>query len=89
MGRRGNPYDNAMVESFMKTLKVEGVYPMAFESEEEVARHLPRCIDSYNERRLDALNAKGNLRLRCCGCRVSTGLDRRLAIPRLGLNGEW
>ena len=27
MGRRGNPYDNAMMESFMKTLKVEGVYP--------------------------------------------------------------
>ena len=26
MGRRGNPYDNAKVESFMKTLKVEAVY---------------------------------------------------------------
>ena len=39
MGRRGNPYDNAMMESFMKTLKVEGVYPMAFESEKDVARH--------------------------------------------------
>ena len=25
MGRRGNPYDNAKVESFMKTLKVEAV----------------------------------------------------------------
>ena len=36
----------------MKTLKVEGVYPMAFESEEDVACHLPRFIDSYNERRL-------------------------------------
>ncbi|WP_415012669.1 transposase [Amaricoccus sp.] len=32
MGRRGNPYDNAMAESLMKTLKVEGVYPMAFET---------------------------------------------------------
>ena len=52
MGRRGNPYDNAMMESFMKTLKVEGVYPMAFESEKDVARHLPRFIDSYHERRL-------------------------------------
>ena len=52
MARRGNPYDNAMMESFMKTLKVEGVYPMAFESEEDVAGHLPRFIDSYNERRL-------------------------------------
>ena len=29
MGRRGNPYDNAKVESFMKTMKVEAVYPMA------------------------------------------------------------
>ena len=24
MGRRGNPYDTAMAESLMKTLKVEG-----------------------------------------------------------------
>ena len=47
MTRRGNPYDNAMMESFMKTLKVEGVYPMAFESAEDVACHLPRFIDSY------------------------------------------
>ena len=52
MGRRGNPYDNAMMESFMKTLKVEGVYPMAFESADDVAEHLPRFIDSYNEKRL-------------------------------------
>ena len=28
MGRRGNPYDNAKAESFMKTLKVEAVYLM-------------------------------------------------------------
>ena len=52
MGRHGNPYDNAMMESFMKTLKVEGVYPVAFESAEDVAEHLPRFIDSYNDRRL-------------------------------------
>jgi transposase InsO family protein len=26
MSRRGNPYDNPMVESFMKTLTVEEVY---------------------------------------------------------------
>jgi putative transposase len=28
MGRRGNPYDNAKAESFIKTLKVEAVYLM-------------------------------------------------------------
>ena len=43
---------NAMMESFMKTLKVEGVNPMVFETEDDVAQHLPRFIDSYNERRL-------------------------------------
>ena len=52
MGRRGNPYDNAMMESFMKTLKVEGVYPLAFETAEDVAEHLPHFIGKYNAKRL-------------------------------------
>ena len=30
MGWRGNPYDNAKAESFMKTLKVEAVHLMAY-----------------------------------------------------------
>ncbi|KAB7783822.1 integrase core domain-containing protein [Methylorubrum populi] len=53
MGRRGNPYDNAKAESFMKTLKVEGVCPMAFETFAEVAAELPHFIEEiYNTRRL-------------------------------------
>ncbi len=36
MGRRGNPYDNAKAESFIKTLKVEAVYLADYETFEDV-----------------------------------------------------
>jgi len=45
MGRRGNPYDNAKAESFMKTLKVEEVYLMEYDTFEDLTASLPRFID--------------------------------------------
>ena len=53
MGRRGNPYDNAKAESFMKTLKVEEVDGRLYRNLEEAERCIGTFIDDiYNNQRL-------------------------------------
>ena len=53
MSRRGNPYDNAKAESFMKTLKVEEVYLMEYRDEEDAKLHIEHFLrDVYNKKRL-------------------------------------
>lgn len=53
MSRRGNPYDNAQAESFMKTLKYEEVYRSEYRDIGEARRSIRRFIESvYNRNRL-------------------------------------
>lgn len=53
MSRKGNPYDNAKAESFMKTLKSEEVYLWDYSTFEDVQKRIPYFIDAvYNQKRL-------------------------------------
>lgn len=53
MSRRGNPYDNAMMESFFKTLKQEEVYLCEYETTSDVMDRLAYFIEKvYNRKRL-------------------------------------
>lgn len=50
---KGNPYDNAWTESFMKTLKYEEVYLWNYETYLDVVERLPHFIEEvYNKKRL-------------------------------------
>jgi transposase InsO family protein len=53
MSRKGNPYDNAKAESFMKTLKYEEVYLKEYQTYQEAADNIGEFIEKiYNTKRL-------------------------------------
>jgi transposase InsO family protein len=53
MSGKANPYDNAKMESFFRTLKVEEVYMFDYETYDEVMDRIPYFIEEvYNRKRL-------------------------------------
>ena len=53
MSRRGNPYDNAQCESFMKTLKYEEVYRNEYRDLAEARAQIGAFLEKvYNQKRL-------------------------------------
>ncbi len=57
MSRKGNCWDNAVAESFFKTLKVERVYQRTYSSRNEAEMDLFKYIEGwYNTRRIHSAN---------------------------------
>jgi transposase InsO family protein len=53
MSRKGNVYDNASAESFIKTLKCEEVYMNEYETMEDAYKNIKQFIEKvYNKKRL-------------------------------------
>ena len=53
MSRTGNPYDNAHMESFFKTLKYEEMHLSNYETYEDALEQLPGFVEEvYNKKRL-------------------------------------
>jgi putative transposase len=50
MSRPANPYDNAVCESFMKTLKQEEIYCNQYRDFQELSEHLEEFLDQYYNR---------------------------------------
>ncbi|QCL92357.1 MULTISPECIES: DDE-type integrase/transposase/recombinase [Agrobacterium tumefaciens complex] len=85
----GNPYHNAQAESFMKTLKIEGIHPAGYETFADVAERLPSFIEEvYNASgctRPLAIGRQQNLKLNSPSKRLSL---KCLAGPGRGVHSN-
>ncbi len=88
MSRRGNPYDNAHVESFFKTLKHEEIFANDYSTIDDLANRLPHFLEEvYNRRRLhSSLGYRPPEEFRECVCSLkpSTGQSSQPPLSTLG-----
>ncbi len=74
MSRKGNPYDNATCESFMKTLKQEEVYRQEYRDLAEARASMEQFLEKvYNQKRLHS----------ALGYRPPVEFEQALAVPAL------
>lgn len=79
MSRKGNPYDNATCESFLKTLKYEEVYRQEYRDLGEVLASIGGFIECvYNERRLHS----------ALGYCPPSEFEQMLALPAARVHGH-
>jgi len=90
MSRTANPYDNAVCESFMKTLKYEEIYCNRYNSLEELAANIEEFIDRYyNEKRLhSALGYRSPAHFEAALQRQTGGPVRLAASEEMSFSGH-
>ena len=54
--RASNPFDNSVMEAFIKTLKHEELYRRIYHSEQELKDSIARYINYYNSERIHSMN---------------------------------
>ena len=54
--RSSNPYDNSVMETFFKTLKLEELYRRNYRSERDLKESIDRYIHFYNSERIHSMN---------------------------------
>jgi putative transposase len=72
MSRAGRPYDNAMCESFIKTLKQEEIYTRQYRDRADLELHIAEFLEQYyNRRRLHS----------ALGYRTPASFEQSLQVP--------
>ena len=91
MSGKGNCFDNAMVETFFKTLKAELVWRTIFQSRIEAASAIGRYIDGfYNPvRRHSALNFISPLQFEGQAAKIENALHKCRESPEIASMSGW